>query len=127
MSRQLIILSILSVTTLLSGCAAIHLQPGAEKVQISQSKPSRDCKFLGTVTANQGNSFTGSFTSNANMQEGAFNDLRNKAAALNGNYVQIIADQAGVTGSGGGSFQSFSMNSEQTNYTSSGSVFRCPR
>lgn len=104
---------------LLVGCSATQLQPGAVIVQVSPDKPNKTCRFVGTVTASQGNFFTGAWTSNANLQEGAFNELQNKAAALGGNYVQIISNQAGVTGSGGGS-------SRQTNYTTSGGIYSCP-
>ena len=111
----------------LSNCSSISLQPGAEKVQLSHSQADKECEFLGTVTANQGNFFTGGFTSNANLQEGAFNDLRNKGFAMGGNYIQIIASQAGVTASGSGDLSGFSSHSQQTNYATTGSVFKCPR
>jgi len=119
--------SIVILLGLITNCSSLSLNPGAEKVQLSHSKADKTCQFLGTVFANQGNAFTGGFTSNANLQEGAFNDLRNKGYAMGGNYIQIIANQAGVTGSGGGDLSGFGSRSQQTNYTVTGSVFKCPR
>ena len=45
----------------LAGCSAIPLQPGAEMVRVTNEEP-KGCKFLGDVTGNQGNFFTGDFT-----------------------------------------------------------------
>lgn len=121
-SKKLIVIGL--SLGLLSGCAANTLQPGAQSVEISMHKAGKRCKYLGTVTANQGNFFTGEFTSNAHLQEGAFNDLRNKAATLGGNFIEVVANQAGTTA--GGDFRT-GYSSSQSNYTSTGSVFYCPR
>ena len=45
--------------------------------------------MLGEVVGSQGNVFSGDFTTNENLMLGARNDLRNKAAAMGANVVQI--------------------------------------
>ena len=107
---------------LMAGCAATPLQPGAELVRITHIEPTGGCKFLGDVTGSQGNSFTGQYTTNANLETGARHDLKNKAAALGGNLVVLITERAGQTGGfgleGGGPLH-------QTSVTLTGSVYRC--
>lgn len=56
---------------------------------------------------------------NANLETGARNDLKNKAAALGGNLVVLLTQRTGGSGGTGGSGQ-------QTNVTLSGNVYRCP-
>ena len=105
----------------LVGCSANQLNPNASKVQISSAAAKDSCTFIDTVTSSQGNFFTGGFTSNNNLQTGAYNEIRNQAAKKGGNYVQIISTQAGNTGSmagNGGAYQ-------QTNYSITGSVYKC--
>ena len=115
-------LSVLA-STLLAACAATPLQPGAELVRVTHIEPTGGCRFLGDVTGNQGNAFTGTYTTNANLETGARNDLKNKAAALGGNLVVIITERAGQTGSGFGLEGGGSLH--QTNVTLTGSVYRC--
>jgi hypothetical protein len=83
---------------LMAGCAAIPLKPGAELVRVTHMEPTGECKWLGDVTGSQGDSFTGQYTTNANLETGARNDLKNKAAALGGNLVVVITERAGQTG-----------------------------
>jgi len=116
---------------LLGGCAADKLTvPGAQKVLVTHQSAPKNCKYLGEVTANQGNFFTGAWTSNANMQEGAYNELRNKAARLEGNRVVLLTEHAGQTGSmsGGGNSRGMWMSgsSQQTNIAVTGNVYKCP-
>lgn len=112
------------LTLLMVGCAATNLQPVADKVIVSADhKVPNGCQYLGQVAGNQGNALTGAWTSNENMAVGSMNDMRNKASALGGNYVILLTNQAGNTGSsseglGGGSF-------EQTNVTNIGNVYKC--
>ncbi len=82
---------------LASGCAAIQLTPGAEMVRIVIEEPDKDCKFLGEVTGSQGNMITGSWTSNATLETGARNDLKNKAWKMGGNVVLLLTQRAGQT------------------------------
>lgn len=106
----------------LVGCAATPIQPGAEAVRITNTEPGSECKFLGDITGSQGNAFTGPFTPNKNLETGARNDLKNKAAALGGNVVVLITQRAGQTGS----FNDGSGSITQTNVTLSGTVYDCP-
>lgn len=116
---------------LVSGCSSIVLQPGANKIIASPNKPPKGCKYLGQVVGNQGNFFTGGFTSNRNLEAGAMNDLKNQANKLGANYIQMITSRAGITGSmGGSSFNSqngyMSGSSQQTNVTNLGNAYDCP-
>lgn len=113
----------------LSGCASIPMEPGAERIVVSPNAAPRSCKFLGQVIGNQGNFFTGAYTSNRNLEEGAMNDLKNQAHKLGGNYVQLITNRAGITGSVSGSFDQqggyVGGGSQQTNVTNFGNAYRC--
>lgn len=126
--KKLICISALGI--LISGCASIQVDPQAARIISSPNPAPKGCKYLGQVVGNQGNFFTGGFTSNANLEEGAMNDLRNKAAKLGANYVQLVTNRAGVTGSTTGSFGSnggfMSGSTEQTNVTNLGNAYKCP-
>ena len=105
------------------GCAATALNhPDAAKIRITHVEPGKECKFLGDVTGNQGNFFTGAYTSNSNLETGARNDIKNKAAAMGGNVVAIITQRAGQTIGGNG----LGAGGTQTNVTLSGNVYLCP-
>ena len=110
-----------TLVVLLGGCKAIPLQPGAAQVRLTNEEP-KGCKFLGDITGNQGNSFTGSFTSNRTMESGARHDIKNQASAMGGNVVYLLTNRAGQTGS----FDEYGGNLEQTNVTLSGNVYACP-
>lgn len=123
MSEKVIMkrVTLVSFCIFLSACSAQSLNSGAEQVRITHSEPANDCVFLGEVTGSQGNFFTGAWTSNASLETGARNDLKNKALKMGGNRIVIITQRAGQTGTsyfGSGSNQ-------QTNVTLSGSVYRC--
>lgn len=127
------ILAIATAALVLAGCAATEVvSPEVNsKVIASTNPPPKGCKFVTQVLGSQGNFFTGGWTSNANLELGAMNDLKNKAYLAHGNYVQLVTNRAGVTGSSsfssdgqGGYFGGGS--SEQTNVTSTGNVYRCP-
>ncbi|MBM4200285.1 MAG: DUF4156 domain-containing protein [Gammaproteobacteria bacterium] len=109
----------------LAGCAAVPLDPQAQRIRIVTADPV-GCQYLGEVTGNQGNAFTGGFTSNANLETGARNDMKNQGLHMGANTIQLLTTRAGQTGnmaisqgSGGGS-------SEQTNVTYVGAAYRCP-
>ena len=110
------------VLSLLTACSAIQLETmQANRVIVSQDAPPKSCKFRGQILGNQGNCFTGSWTSNKNLELGAMNDLRNKAGRLGANYVQLLTTRQGNTGSmmdGHGHF-------EQTNITNLGNAYAC--
>jgi len=126
MNKMLVALSITLGALALGGCSASQLSPGAQKVIISGQKAPKGCKYVGLVTANQGNFFTGGFTSNQNLQEGAFNDLRNQAYKMGGNRVVLLMSHAASTG-GGGAYSGTGMGADsETNVAITGSVYRCP-
>jgi len=108
---------------LMGGCVATPLEPGAELVRVTHIEPDRgECKWLGDVTGSQGNSFTGEYTTNANLETGARNDLKNQAAKLGGNLVVLITQRTGKTGD-------FGLEGgpiHQTSVVLTGSVYRCP-
>jgi hypothetical protein len=106
---------------LLTNCSATKVLPEATKVRISKKEP-KGCEYLGEATGDQGNFFTGKWTSNANLEEGARNSLKNKAAKMGGNVVVILTDRAGQTGSAG----PYGGSSSQTNVVYSGTVYKCP-
>ena len=108
-------ITVVFLTAVVAGCAAVPINLGAELVRITNSEPGKECKFLGDVTGNQGNFFTGPLTSNESLETGARNDMKNKAAAMGGNVVAILTQRAGHTSSG-----------QQTNVTLTGNVYRCP-
>lgn len=110
--------SVLGLPLLLSSCASTSLSPQAQSVMVTEQPAAKNCRFVGMVTGNQGNFFTGQFTSNANMQAGAFNDMRNKAVQMGGNYVVLLMKQASMTeGRNSGA---------QTNVATTGNVYYCP-
>src|SRR6516165_11431311 len=84
----------------LTGCAAIQMKPGAERVIVTRQPAPAGCKYLGGVVGNQGGSLTGGLTSNRNLAEGAMNDMKNKAFDLGANFVVLETNQAGSTESG---------------------------
>lgn len=105
---------------ILAGCAAQPLKPGAEKVRFMQNEP-KGCKYLGEATGNQGDFFTGGWTSNENLETGARNTLKNKAAEMGGNVVVMLTNRAGNTGSYG----RYGGGSHQTNVSITATVFNC--
>jgi len=125
LKRSLILLTLVPAV-LLAGCASIALNPAASRVIASPNKAPRGCKFLGQVNGSQGNFFTGGFTANRNLEQGAQNDLRNRAANMGGNYVQLITNRASSTGSvSSDGFGGISGSSQQTGVTAIGNVYHC--
>ncbi len=124
------LIALTAVAVLLSSCASIQTDPKAARVIASPNPPPKGCKYKGQVVGNQGNFFTGGFTSNRNLEEGSMNDMKNQAAKIDANYVQIVSNRAGVTGSMNGSFGHnggfMSGSSEQTNVTNLGNAYSCP-
>ncbi|MBK2124609.1 DUF4156 domain-containing protein [Fangia hongkongensis] len=116
----------LALISLLAGCSAIQLSPEAQRILATPNKPEGHCKYLGSVTGHQGNFFTGSWTSNANMEEGAMNDLKNKALKLGANYIQLVTNRAANTMSGSFSDNGGSISSEQTSVVQVGNAYYCP-
>lgn len=124
------IIAISAFSLIIGGCASIPADPQANRVISTPNPAPKGCKYLGQVVGNQGNFFTGGFTSNRNLEEGAMNDLRNKASKLGANYIQLITNRAGITGSTSGSFHNgngyVGGGSQQTNVTNLGNAYSCP-
>jgi len=118
MKKTFVLLAFLT----LGGCSADNLQPGAEKVRLTNNEPGKECKYLGEITGNQGNFFTGEWTSNSNLETGAANDLKNQALGMGGNVVSLLTQRAGQTGS----IYDSSGSLAQTNVTLTGNVYKCP-
>lgn len=124
-------LSIIALSVLVCSCASIPADPGANRIIATPNPAPKGCKYVGQVVGNQGNFFTGGFTSNRNLEEGAMNDLKNRAHKLGANYIQLVVNRAGVTGSVSGSSYNnsgfVSGGSEQTNVTNVGNAYICPK
>jgi hypothetical protein len=110
---------------LAAGCAAVPLNPEAHQIRITTNEPA-GCKYLGEVTGNQGNFFTGGFTSNANLETGARNEMKNEAGKLGANVVQMLTNRAGQTGNMSFSGGTGGGSTEQTNVTYTGIAYKCP-
>ena len=105
----------------LAACSATELRKGAQEVRIVTNEP-QGCQYLGEATGNQGNFFTGAYTSNANLETGARNDMKNQAFSLGANTVQLLSNRAGQTGA----LSSGSGGMQETNVTYTGVAYKCP-
>lgn len=85
-----------------AGCSAIPVAPTASQIPVLTEKPSGSCRMLGEAIGSQGNSFTSGLTSDVKLIEGARNQLRNKAAAMGGNYVWLQGSNMTARGNGPG-------------------------
>ena len=94
----------------LVGCAATALMAGAVRVGVSRE------------AAPGAGSFTGQFTSNKKLAQGAMNDMRNAAFDLGANYVVLEESKAGNTSSG----SMWSSHGGQTDVTQVGNAYTCP-
>lgn len=117
---------IIAMAFILGGCASIPLEPHAQRVLASPNPAPKSCKYVGQVVGNQGNFFTGAWTSNRNLEEGAMNDMKNRAASMGANYIQLVTNRAGITGSVSSFNGQLGGSSEQTNVTNLGNAYRCP-
>ena len=104
------------------GCAAISLNPNAQSVEIVTNNP-EGCDFVGQVEGDQGNFFTGAFTSNADLEVGARNSMLNQAADLGANKVLLLASRAAQTAS----ISDGDGQSQQTNVVYIGQAYRCEK
>ena len=122
----LISLSVASACLIIfPACSAVKIKPGAERILVSRNAAPEGCKFMGMVVGSQGGAFSGGWTSNKNLSEGAMNELKNQAFNLNANYVQIETDRAGNTMSGGGFTGSGGLSGQQTDVTLTGNAYKC--
>ncbi len=110
----------------LIGCAANQSEVGSERVIVSHAPAPKECRFVGQVSGNQGNFFTGAWTSNKNLETGAMNTLRNEAHKIGANYVSLITNRAAMHGSGGGGADGFGGSSQQVTVVNLGNAYSCP-
>lgn len=87
-----IVLSIF-VIFLLSGCSAKNiLTSDAKNIRIYDRLPTNmNCEYIDEIIGSEANLLTFFFMSNRDMTAGARADLRNQAARLGGNSVEIQA------------------------------------
>ena len=108
-------------------CAATPLNPGAERVVVGNQLPPAACKFVGTVVGQQGGvglqdaAWSGYWTSNRNLAQGALNEVRNEGQALGANYVLILSTTAGT-----GAVNAAGASVPQTDVTHTASAYKCP-
>ncbi len=79
---------ITGAAAILAGCATAPATQQGAAVELVTERP-KNCKFVGEVTGSHGNVFAGDFISDERLIQGARNDLRNKAAAMGANVVQV--------------------------------------
>jgi|GEM_PF-231897 len=113
---------IFAMTILLEACSSTPLNPSASKVVVSEIPPiGANCKLLGQITGHQGNFVSGEWTSNEELEKGALNDLKNKAADMGANYLEILTTRQGGTGAVG-AVVGFN---DETNITNSANAYKC--
>jgi len=101
-----------------AGCMATHLQAGAENIRLVHVPP-RHCERLADVKGSQGNLVSGDFTSPADLEDGARNDLLNHAYEAGANVVQLTSRE-------GRSSSTWAGDSSPGNVTYTGIAWRCP-
>jgi len=104
---------------LLAGCMAKTLSNAGSEVTTLSRAP-RGCERLGDVAGASGGWVTGDMTSQRDLDLGARNDLRNAAAKLGADTVQIVRRE-------GASERSFAGTSQPNRVHYSGIAWRCKR
>ncbi len=112
---------LLLIPLVLAGCAATPLNAGAHNVRLTNDEPGPECEYRGEIAGSQGSWWEGPFTTNARLEEGARNDLKNDAIAMGANVVQVIATESGISSTGGEYG-----GAETTVVTYVGAAYRCP-
>lgn len=115
--------AIVALPFLLGACASTTtLTDSGSKVVLSDIPPiGANCRLLGQVIGKQGDFITGEWTSNEDLEAGGLNDLKNKAAAMGANYVELLTTRSGGTGA----FGAVVGFSDETNITNSGNAYKC--
>ena len=108
--------------SLVTGCAATALKPGADRVMVTHMPPADGCQYLGSIIGEQGGSVAGKYTSNKNLAQGVLNDMKNKAYRMGANYVLLEDTQAGSTMTA----DRYGASAGQTDVTHMGNAFKCP-
>ena len=91
-----VILSLISVSTFVSGCATTLSNKGAFVRVTNQAEEVKNCKYLGQVSAS---SSWGGFAATGIGFESAMNELKNKAAERGATVLltQVISNTMGGT------------------------------
>ncbi len=81
--------ALLLAVSAIAGCSssANQLNSAGQNVRFVDQQPGAQCHYLGTVTGEQSNWFSGQTAEGGNSLRGAANNLRNRAAELGGNVV----------------------------------------
>jgi len=106
-------------SALLAGCLAKSLSSGGAQV-ITVSRAPHGCERLGDVEGRSGGWIRGDVTSRQDLELGARNTLRNDAAKLGADTVQIV-HREGVT------TQTFAGTGDVNQVRYSGVAWRCGR
>lgn len=109
----------------LVGCAPIRLHMEARNVVVSLNPPRPSCRYLGQVVGFQ-ETLTDSSVTERRFQNGAVNDMKNKAASLCGNYIQLILRRSGKSDSITGEDGLLNFPSPQRYIKYFGNVYVCP-
>ena len=115
MRKQLSISMVALAVGLLAGCGATPVSQKGAQVELTTEKP-KGCTAVGEVMGSQGNVFSGDFTTDQNLMQGARNDMRNRAAELGANVVHIQGSQNSTHPYSAGAVKS----------TLVGVAFKCP-
>ncbi len=87
---------------LMQGCAVTTVSPAAKNVSVINELQSKDCRFLDSVSTNNGN------TLSENPEQEARNRAFNRVAELGGNSLRITNTSNQISPSGVGSIYNLS-------------------
>lgn len=111
--------AVAAAALLLAGCVAKRLSSAGAEVRTVSQPPGR-CQRLGEVSGRSGGWVSGDVTSPRDLELGARNDLRNAAARLGADTVQILRRE-------GTSGQTFSGHAAPNVVVYRGVAWRCGR
>lgn len=94
---KMIFVLMLAAAVVVQGCAVTPISSQAQNVRVISKTQSKSCKFINTISTNNGN------TLSKNPEEEARNRALNRVAELGGNALQIITTNQQVAPSGLGS------------------------
>jgi type IV pilus biogenesis protein CpaD/CtpE len=105
-----------AIVAALTGCQSNQLSSEAQRVALAPNPPSANCRFIQAISTDKQASFLShGFSTNSLAEEAAMNDLKNQAAGLGGNYVQMTATRSGM-----------SNDEQQIQVSYTGKVYQCP-
>ena len=86
---------ILSISIFISSCAPVQLHPDNKPVrlifynEVKLSKVTPDCEYISPITSSYGRWYNYLFISNADLTEGAIDDMYNEANEIGANVIYI--------------------------------------